>query len=69
MTGATCVRYLRKKKTVVFSTKMAELEGMADNWMLIGDDVEEVAVEGGGDEAEGGSNESAIAGVTSPLFI
>jgi hypothetical protein len=30
--------YLRKKKTVIFSTKLAELEGMADNWMHIGAD-------------------------------
>jgi len=30
--------YLRKKKTVIFSTKLPELEAMADNWMHIGAD-------------------------------
>ena len=34
--AATTPMHLRKKKTVIFSTKLAELESLADNWMFIG---------------------------------
>jgi hypothetical protein len=34
--AATTPMHLRKKKTVIFSTKLSELENLADNWMFIG---------------------------------
>ena len=34
--NSTTPVHLRKKKTVIFSTKLKELEAMADNWMFLG---------------------------------
>jgi ABC-type multidrug transport system ATPase subunit len=36
--AAIAPMHLRKKKTIIFSTKMIELETLADNWMHIGKD-------------------------------
>lgn len=36
--NAATPRQLRKKKTVIFSTRLKELEDAADNWMFLGDE-------------------------------
>ena len=37
-------KHLRKKKTVIFSTKIPDVEVMADNWLKLEDEVEVATV-------------------------
>ena len=37
--AASTPAQLRKKKLVIFSTKLAEIEALADNWMDLGNDI------------------------------
>jgi hypothetical protein len=50
--AATVPMHLRKKKTVIFSTKLAEIEVKADHWMYLSDDVREDAAAAEGPPVE-----------------